>query len=101
MIGKLWFGPLQVLNIEGSHRETLLRYVKLLQIAKQHRRALEYAIRAVNVHPEDFELNLLHADCLRCARKALQARALCSMMYFYVAVGSCYISDGWQYQLLQ
>lgn len=67
---------LQVLNIEGSHRETLLRYIRLLQTAKQHQRALTYATRAVAVHADDFELNLLSADCLRYDRDALQCQSL-------------------------
>ena len=62
---------LQVLNIEASHRGTLLRYVRLLLTAKQHRRALVYATRAIAEHPDNFELNLLHADCLRSEEKAL------------------------------
>ena len=69
---QLHFGRMQVLNIEGSHRETLLRYIRLLQTAKQHRRALVYATRAIAVHADDYELSLLHADCLRYKREASQ-----------------------------
>ena len=73
---QLHFGRLQVLNIEGSHRETLLRYVRLLQTAKQHQRALVYAKRAKAVHANDYELNLLHADCLRYEWEACHCQSL-------------------------
>jgi hypothetical protein len=56
---------LQILAIDNSHEETLLRFIRLLQHARQHERALKYARRAVEAYPDHFELNLLLADSLR------------------------------------
>lgn len=56
---------MQILAIDDSHEETLLRFIRLLQHARQDERALKYARRAVKTYPDHFELNLLLADCLR------------------------------------
>ena len=57
--------PMQILAIDSRHQETLLRYVRLLQRAKQPAQALACSLRAVKAHPNVFEIALLHADCLR------------------------------------
>ena len=94
---QLHFGLLQVLKIDGSHRETLLRHVRLLQTAKQHQRALEYAKRAVAVHADDYELNLLHAEGLRYAS---QCQSLPPHAQFLPGHGPKLFHSGWQYWLL-
>ena len=63
--------PMQILAIDHRHQETLLRYVRLLQRAKQPNRALKHSSRAVEAHPKVFEINLLHADCLRYSKQSI------------------------------
>ena len=86
-----------MLKIDGSHRVTLLRYVRLLLTAKQHQRALVYATRAIAVHPDDYELNMLHADCLRYAS---QCQSLPPHAQFLPGHGPELFYNGWQYWLL-
>ena len=96
----LWVGLFQVLNIEGSHRGALLRYVRLLQTAKQHRRALVYATKAVAVHMDDYELNLMHADCLRYEQEASQCQSLLPHVQCLPGHGPKLFYSSWQYWLL-
>ena len=63
--------PTQILAIDHRHQGTLLRYVRLLQRAKQPHQALKQSFRAIQAHPGVFEIALLHADCLRCLSQSV------------------------------
>ncbi len=56
---------LQVLDIDGEHKDCLTSCIRLLLKVGRNKEALELSDRAAALYPEDFSQLYLHAICLR------------------------------------